>query len=64
MKLPPKVISMSKPSFEAKKAYFAQTRKSNYAASLSLEGFDVPKPESTKSSAHKGLSSPVRKLNA
>ena len=55
---------MSKPSFEAKKAYFAQTRKSNYAASLSLEGFDVPKPEATKSSSHKESSSPVRKLNA
>ncbi|MGV8921307.1 MAG: YhfG family protein [Pseudomonas sp.] len=27
-------------SFEGKKAYYAKSRKSNYAASLRLEGFD------------------------
>ena len=31
---------MSTPSLETKKAYCAKTRKSNYAASLRLEGFD------------------------
>lgn len=28
-------------SLQAKKAYFAKVRQSNYAASLRLEGFDV-----------------------
>jgi len=32
---------MEKLSFEAKKAYFAKHRKSNYVASLRLEGFKV-----------------------
>lgn len=32
---------MKKLSVEAKKAYFAKTRRSNYAASLRLEGFAV-----------------------
>jgi hypothetical protein len=31
---------MPTPSLDAKKAYCAKTRKSNYAASLRLEGFD------------------------
>lgn len=30
---------MSGPSLQAKKAYFAKVRRSNYAASLRLEGF-------------------------
>jgi hypothetical protein len=29
------------PSLQAKKAYCAKTRQSNYAASLRLEGYDV-----------------------
>jgi hypothetical protein len=32
---------MPTPSLAAKKAYCAKTRKSNYAASLRLEGFDA-----------------------
>lgn len=32
---------MSDPSLEAKKAYFSKVRRSNYAASLRLEGFTV-----------------------
>ncbi|MCY1371248.1 hypothetical protein D9M69_583830 [compost metagenome] len=32
---------MPAPSLQAKKAYFAKVRQSNYAASLRLEGFDV-----------------------
>ncbi|WP_122803038.1 YhfG family protein [Pseudomonas sp. Leaf127] len=32
---------MTTPSLQAKKAYCAKTRKSNYAASLRLEGFDT-----------------------
>ncbi|MCV4342276.1 YhfG family protein [Pseudomonas capsici] len=31
---------MPTPSLQAKKAYCAKTRKSNYSASLRLEGFD------------------------
>jgi hypothetical protein len=31
---------MQTPSLQAKKAYYAKTRKSNYAASLRLEGFE------------------------
>ena len=31
---------MPAPSLDAKKAYCAKTRKSNYAASLRLEGFE------------------------
>lgn len=37
---------MSSPSLKAKKAYFASVRRRNYAASLRLEGFDVPKKTS------------------
>lgn len=56
---------MSNPSFEAKKAYFAKIRKSNYAASLRLEGFEVCKPTGEIRSSSKGASGPrVRKLNA
>jgi len=33
---------MSSLSLMAKKAYFAKVRRANYAASLRLEGFDVP----------------------
>ncbi|PAV24485.1 uncharacterized protein DUF2559 [Tamilnaduibacter salinus] len=32
---------MASSSLEAKRAYFAKTRRANYAASLRLEGFDV-----------------------
>ncbi len=32
---------MSSPSLQAKKAYCAKARQSNYAASLRLEGFQV-----------------------
>ncbi|MBU3059535.1 YhfG family protein [Pseudomonas indica] len=32
---------MSIPSLQAKRAYVARMRQSNYAASLRLEGFDV-----------------------
>lgn len=32
---------MPTPSLQAKKAYYAKTRQSNYAASLRLEGFDT-----------------------
>lgn len=32
---------MPTPSLQAKKAYYAKARQSNYAASLRLEGFDV-----------------------
>lgn len=31
---------MTTPTLQAKKAYCAKTRRSNYAASLRLEGFD------------------------
>lgn len=31
---------MSSPSLQAKKAYYAKVRQSNYAASLRLEGFE------------------------
>lgn len=33
---------MIPPSLKTKKAYFASVRRRNYAASLRLEGFDVP----------------------
>ncbi|MDH4555757.1 DUF2559 family protein [Pseudomonas sp. BN417] len=32
---------MATPSLQAKKAYYAKARQSNYVASLRLEGFDV-----------------------
>ncbi|MCY1278973.1 hypothetical protein D3C76_1825030 [compost metagenome] len=32
---------MPTPSLQAKKAYYAKARQSNYVASLRLEGFDV-----------------------
>lgn len=32
---------MKTPDLQAKKAHFAQMRRSNYAASLRLEGFDT-----------------------
>jgi len=35
------VATMPTPSLAAKKAYCAKTRRSNYAASLRLEGFDT-----------------------
>jgi len=34
------VSAMSSLSLQAKKAYYAEVRQSNYAASLRLEGFD------------------------
>ncbi|MGB1921741.1 YhfG family protein [uncultured Alcanivorax sp.] len=37
---------MSSPSLKAKKAYFAKVCRRNYAASLRLEGFDVPRKTS------------------
>lgn len=39
---------MKSPSFEAKKAYCAKTRQSNYAASLRLEGFDTSRSDGTR----------------
>lgn len=35
-------------SLEAKRAYYARIRQANYAASLRLEGFDVPDDTATK----------------
>ncbi|WAH60058.1 YhfG family protein [Pseudomonas silvicola] len=32
---------MESPSFQVKKAYYAKVRRSNYTASLRLEGFEV-----------------------
>jgi hypothetical protein len=56
---------MSKPSLAAKKAYFAKTRQSNYAASLRLEGFEVCKPEGDKRfTSCEAAASRVRKPNA
>ncbi|WJN58671.1 YhfG family protein [Pseudomonas sp. SO81] len=56
---------MSKPSLEAKKAYFAATRKANYAASLRLEGFEVCKSERGNRSSSSDSPAPrARKLNA
>ncbi len=39
---------MKTPGIEAKKAYFARVRRSNYAASLRLEGFDVSPADATR----------------
>jgi hypothetical protein len=39
---------MGTTSLEAKKAYAAKTRKSNYIASLRLEGFDVTPLDGTR----------------
>ncbi|WP_422528291.1 YhfG family protein [Serratia fonticola] len=39
---------MKKTSLQAKLAYCAQTRRSNYIASLRLEGFDVTQEESKR----------------
>lgn len=36
---------MKSPSLEAKKAYCAKTRHSNYLASLRLEGFDTSRQD-------------------
>ena len=35
-------------SVEAKKAYFAKTRRSNYIASLRLEGFSVQRADASR----------------
>lgn len=35
-------------SVEAKKAYFAKTRRSNYTASLRLEGFSVQRADASR----------------
>jgi hypothetical protein len=43
-----KVFSVKKISLQAKLAYCAQTRRSNYAASLRLEGYDVTQEESKR----------------
>lgn len=40
---------MGTTSLEAKKAYVVKTRKSNYMASLRLEGFDVTPSDGTRS---------------
>ncbi len=45
---PNKVFSVKKTSLQAKLAYCAQTRRSNYIASLRLEGFDVTQEESKR----------------
>ncbi|WP_202802688.1 YhfG family protein [Alcanivorax hongdengensis] len=37
---------MISPSLKTKRAYFASVRRRNYAASLRLEGFDVPEKTS------------------
>lgn len=42
------VERMKTPGIEAKKAYFARVRRSNYAASLRLEGFDVSPADATR----------------
>lgn len=39
-------LDVQKPSLEAKKAYFAKHRQSNYSASLRLEGFKISPVES------------------
>lgn len=39
---------MKKTSLQAKLAYCAQTRRSNYAASLRLEGYEVTQEESKR----------------
>lgn len=41
------MATKSKPSFEAKQAYCARVRRSNYLASLRLEGFSVERKEVT-----------------
>ncbi|MFF7707854.1 YhfG family protein [Pseudomonas sp. NPDC007930] len=35
-------------SLEAKRAYYARTRRSNYEASLRLEGFDTSEEDASK----------------
>ena len=39
---------MSNISLEAKRAYYARVRRSNYIASLRLEGFDVTPADATR----------------
>lgn len=52
-------------SVEAKKAYFAKTRRSNYAASLRLEGFNVQrKGASDKLPTKESLINHYRKVKA
>lgn len=41
-------MTVKTPSLQAKKAYCARTRRSNYAASLRLEGYDVVPAESAR----------------
>ena len=40
--------TVTTPSLQAKKAYCAKTRQSNYAASLRLEGYDVAPADSKR----------------
>lgn len=49
------VVTVTTPSLQAKKAYCAKTRQSNYAASLRLEGYsttpaDAERPLPTRES--------------
>lgn len=39
---------MTTPSLQAKKAYYAKSRKSNYTASLRLEGFSVSRSDADR----------------
>lgn len=43
-----KMLSMKKISLQAKLAYCSQTRRSNYAASLRLEGYEITPAESKR----------------
>lgn len=43
-----KVFSVKKTSLQAKVAYCAKTRRSNYVASLRLEGYEVTEAESKR----------------
>jgi hypothetical protein len=42
------LFPVKKPDLQAKLAYCAKTRRSNYAASLRLEGYDVTPAESKR----------------
>nr|WP_186351790.1 YhfG family protein [Pseudomonas proteolytica] len=55
---------VEKLSFQAKKAYFAKHRRSNFAASLRLEGFTTSKNDDHKLPTREAALVAVRQIKA
>jgi len=59
------LFALKAPSLEAKRAYFAKVRRSNYLASLRLEGFSVHRSEaSTEPPSREVVVNRYRKVKA